>query len=389
MDYRSKTNLERARKEREKRTKKTLLIALIALLAIVLIVSVFIIVKDANAGGPGTNPDPGTSAVPTEGGDPTATPTGTAGEDPTGEPTDAPTDPQSAATDPQGPDVTGGEVTGEPPAPGYKNMEYKTEDITSLGYLLLVNNSTKFDILDKMKTKLVGIYENRSNFKTEGVPCSFKMSNTEPKINAYVMTAINQLFDACYAATNDNMTYISGAFRDYADQQKLFDNYPTTATKPGYSEYHTGYAFSIKYFVNYSTAANADMDYPDAIPVRDWLLANCYKYGFIRRYPPDKDSKTGIATDRYHFRYVGVPHSYYMYKNNLCLEEYLQMILTYEFSDRHLAFEDENGAHYEIYYVPASMGTTIVPVPTNCYYTVEGNNYSGFIVTAYLDKPAA
>ena len=62
--------------------------------------------------------------------------------------------------------------------------------------------------------------------------------------------------------------------------------------------------------------------------------------------------------------------------------------MTYEFSDRHLTFADDSGANYEIYYVPATPNETEVPVPTGCYYTVEGNNYSGFIVTCYLDRPA-
>ena len=35
---------------------------------------------------------------------------------------------------------------------------------------------------------------------------------------------------------------------------------------------------------------------------------------------------TGIAYEAWHFRYVGVPHAWYMQENGLCLEEYLQLL---------------------------------------------------------------
>lgn len=46
-------------------------------------------------------------------------------------------------------------------------------------------------------------------------------------------------------------------------------------------------------------------------------------YGFIERYPADKESITGIAHEPWHFRYVGTPHSEFMAVNGLTLEEYL------------------------------------------------------------------
>jgi D-alanyl-D-alanine carboxypeptidase len=109
---------------------------------------------------------------------------------------------------------------------------------------------------------------------------------------------------------------------------------------------------------------------------------NAYKYGFVRRFAPNKDAITQITSDRWHYRYVGVPHAYYMTQNDLCLEEYLAALEKCTYGGNHL-FVDVDGKSYEIYYVPAVGGaTTTIPVPGDpSIYTVSGNNYSGFIVT--------
>jgi D-alanyl-D-alanine carboxypeptidase len=112
------------------------------------------------------------------------------------------------------------------------------------------------------------------------------------------------------------------------------------------------------------------------------MNSNAYKHGFIRRFAPDKDTITGITSDRWHYRYVGVPHAYYMMTNNLCLEEYLAALENCTYEGNHLIF-DVDGKNYEIYFVAAENGTTTtIPVPNDpSIYTVSGNNYSGYIVT--------
>ena len=53
-----------------------------------------------------------------------------------------------------------------------------------------------------------------------------------------------------------------------------------------------------------------------------WLKNNCYKFGFILRYPEDKTDITGISFEPWHFRYVGRYHATRMHELGLCLEEY-------------------------------------------------------------------
>ena len=55
-----------------------------------------------------------------------------------------------------------------------------------------------------------------------------------------------------------------------------------------------------------------------------WLISNCYKYGFILRYPENKEHITGYINEPWHYRYIGVIAEEIMTKN-LTYEEYLAL----------------------------------------------------------------
>ena len=55
-----------------------------------------------------------------------------------------------------------------------------------------------------------------------------------------------------------------------------------------------------------------------------WLKENCYKYGFILRYPPEKTEITGIIYEPWHYRYVGVEDATKIMELGITLEEYLE-----------------------------------------------------------------
>lgn len=54
-----------------------------------------------------------------------------------------------------------------------------------------------------------------------------------------------------------------------------------------------------------------------------WLAAHAHEYGFILRYPKDKEDITGIDYEPWHFRYVGKDAAARIYELGCCLEEYL------------------------------------------------------------------
>ncbi len=89
---------------------------------------------------------------------------------------------------------------------------------------------------------------------------------------------------------------------------------------PGTSEHQTGLAADI---------VDADYQLLDVhqadTPTQQWLMTNCWKYGFILRYPQDKTHLTGITWEPWHYRYVGNEPARQIYEQHLCLEEYLQL----------------------------------------------------------------
>ncbi len=54
-----------------------------------------------------------------------------------------------------------------------------------------------------------------------------------------------------------------------------------------------------------------------------WLDSHAQDYGFILRYPKNKESVTKIKYEPWHYRYVGVENAKAMKKSGLCLEEYV------------------------------------------------------------------
>ena len=54
-----------------------------------------------------------------------------------------------------------------------------------------------------------------------------------------------------------------------------------------------------------------------------WLLKNAENYGFILRYPKEKEDITGVIYEPWHWRYVGKENAIEMNEKNMCLEEFV------------------------------------------------------------------
>lgn len=130
--------------------------------------------------------------------------------------------------------------------------------------------------------------------------------------------------------------YICSAYRDYEYQRTVFnetmvtwigqgytplDAYDETAKSvaiPGTSEHATGLALDI------TSAEFAELDDRQAETAEaKWLAENCWKYGFILRYPLDKSDITGIVYEPWHYRYVGKDAAKEITEQGVTLEEYL------------------------------------------------------------------
>lgn len=85
----------------------------------------------------------------------------------------------------------------------------------------------------------------------------------------------------------------------------------------GYSEHQTGLALDIL------SSSNLNMDASqENTKENQWMKEHCYEYGFILRYPKDKENITQISYEPWHFRYVGKEAAKYMKENQLTLEEF-------------------------------------------------------------------
>lgn len=87
---------------------------------------------------------------------------------------------------------------------------------------------------------------------------------------------------------------------------------------PGTSEHQLGLSFDIV-----DKAYQVLEEDQEKRPTQQWLMANCYKYGFILRFPKDKSEITGITYEPWHYRYVGKEAAKAITDGKITLEEYL------------------------------------------------------------------
>ncbi|MCC8135755.1 MAG: M15 family metallopeptidase, partial [Ruminococcus sp.] len=262
----------------------------------------------------------------------------------------------------------------------FENSTVSTKDKFK-GNLILVNEDYQYYSGDE---DLVSINEKLD----EDGRTSYRAYDNTAQILSVVYTPLSEMLDDFYEETGISDILIEGAYRTNERQQELYDadlaatgnDTSDRVALPGHSEHECGYA--LDFGIN-----DDERDY-DGTGEYDWINQNCWKYGFILRYAEDKTDITNIKYESWHYRYVGIPHAYYMYTNDLCLEEYIELLRSYTYESEHLQFSDENGTEYEIYFVASddSSETTTVPVPSGVKYEISGNNADGFIVTVYPDE---
>lgn len=232
-----------------------------------------------------------------------------------------------------------------------------------VGDLLLVNNDHYFDPEDAKDLTVID--------GTQGSPKLYTVAYPSWKLNASTLNAFNGMMKKYYEISGDGSVKISSAYRTAADQEGK-------TTPVGHSDHHTGYCLALRF----SDGKFLESDH--------WIYENGHRFGFIQRYPNDKADKTGVSDYEYCIRYVGIPHATYIKQNELCLEEYVELLKASYTGDNHLAITDHNGKRYEVYYVPASTAeSTNIKVPSNYAFTISGDNVSGFIVTIDLSQRLA
>lgn len=103
------------------------------------------------------------------------------------------------------------------------------------------------------------------------------------------------------------------------NDQKAQEIAGTIVKRPGYSEHNSGLAMDLGGSGNF----RLEEDFKDT-PAYKWLIAHCAEYGFILRYPKDKEAVTGVIYEPWHYRYVGKEAATEIMSRGICLEEYLE-----------------------------------------------------------------
>jgi len=99
--------------------------------------------------------------------------------------------------------------------------------------------------------------------------------------------------------------------------EEAYQKAQTVVAYPGTSEHQSGLAADIV-----ATSHQLLDDSQAETAEQQWLMANCWKYGFVLRYPQGKEDVTKIIYEPWHYRYVGKEVAQYLTEHSLCLEEY-------------------------------------------------------------------
>ncbi len=109
-------------------------------------------------------------------------------------------------------------------------------------------------------------------------------------------------------------------YRGYTEEEAIEETARNVAV-PGSSEHEAGLAADIVYAGRQVLDESQELN-----ETQQWLIEHCWEYGFILRYPRDKQEITGITYEPWHYRYVGMEAAEEIMSRGICLEEYLGVI---------------------------------------------------------------
>lgn len=214
--------------------------------------------------------------------------------------------------------------------------------ILALGLIVLGNHlnyaDTRKQIVDYTSITALINHDNflPSNYEPSDLVIPKVPKQTYNETTAMMRKEAAAALEEFYAAAEAEGKYfynVSG-YRPYSMQKEIFDEevarsgYEGAAlyiALPGSSEHQSGLAMDVSSRAMGGGLYSSFGDTPEGA----WIAENCHKYGFIIRYPADKEHITKIAYEPWHLRYVGIPLATKLKTENLCLEEYYNLPAKY------------------------------------------------------------
>ena len=185
-----------------------------------------------------------------------------------------------------------------------------------LDYLILVNNEHPYDFSGVYNRKLQNdLAYVADDLVGEATPIE------KGALYAFTMLRYDLL-------QKDMEIGLYNAYRTYEDQEETRRLFPETTVEPGFSEHHTGLVLDI--MIKWEEDGESKWltetaERQEQIPEFKVVHETLADYGFIDRYPPNKEACTGLPSMPFEIRFVGsskIAHE--IMDNNLCLEEYLE-----------------------------------------------------------------
>lgn len=133
------------------------------------------------------------------------------------------------------------------------------------------------------------------------------------------------------AAKKDDVTLIiNSGYRNYKQQDETYQDFyeiygedeaNKIAAKPGFSEHQTGLSIDL---TSYDETDDNSFENTNEFK---WLQKNAYKYGFILRYPKNKEKITGYDYESWHYRYVGIEVATKIKDLDITFDEYYEYFI--------------------------------------------------------------
>ena len=121
-------------------------------------------------------------------------------------------------------------------------------------------------------------------------------------------------YDLTIVSSYRSYDYQYGLYSKYlqSDPQEVVDTY---SARPGHSEHQSGLCMDV-------TIPGYSLDNFYKSDASKWLAENCYRFGFIIRYPEDKTDITGYQGEPWQLRYLGKAVAEDVYKCGITYDEY-------------------------------------------------------------------
>ena len=214
----------------------------------------------------------------------------------------------------------------------YIKKEYKSSKVDYEDVIVKVNTKTNYDFYthttETDMNKEYGILVNKYySLPDKYAPDDIvSMSNSYAYPNNNIRSKVYEDFKEMSKVAKDEgiILIVNSSYRSYESQKGIYEEYADKkgqeyadriAARPNYSEHQTGLALDI-------FSPGYGMKNFEQSEAFKWLFKNSYKYGFILRYPKEKENITGYSYEPWHYRYLGKSLAKKVFDSNLSFEEY-------------------------------------------------------------------